>query len=129
MPFPDMIQLKKKQTNKETKQKSVIVIFTFEQLLQKSHLYSGLSGLEINEKIQSQFCDRISKFSLNLATFSRRIFTLHFHVSGLAKLNTSPQYLRVKKTLKMATDRKNATVPVFNAMFKRSNIAAKLRNN
>ena len=54
---------------------------------------------------------------------------LHFHVSELAKLNMSPQYLCVKKQLKMANDRKNATVPVFNAMFERSNIAAKLRYN
>ena len=60
------------------------------------------------------------KSSRNLATFSRRIFALHFYVSGLAKLNMSPQYLRVKKPLKMAND------PVF-GMFERSNIAAKLR--
>jgi len=39
------------------------------------------------------------------------------------KKNMSPQYLR-KKPLKMANDRKNATVPVFNAMFEKSNIAA-----
>ena len=71
------------------------------------------SGFEINEKLQSQFCDRIPKFSRNLATFSRRIFALHFYVNGLAKLNMSPQYLRVKKPLKMANDRKSATVPVF----------------
>ena len=87
------------------------------------------TGLETNEKIQSQFCDRIPKFSRNLATSSRRIFGLRFHVSGLAKLNMSPQYLRVKKPLKIANDRKNGTVPVFNAMFERSNIAAKLRRN
>ena len=80
------------------------------------------------KKIQSQF-DRIPKFSRNLATFSRRIFALHFHVSGVAKLNMSPQYLCVKKLLKMANDRKNATVPVFNAMFERSNITAKLHYN
>ena len=35
----------------------------------------------------------------------------------------------VKKPLKMANDRKNVTVPVFNSMFERSNIAAKLRYN
>ena len=87
------------------------------------------SGLKINEKLQSQFCDRIPKLSCNLSTFSRRIFVLNFHVSGLAKLNVSPQYLRVKKPLNMANDRKNATIPVFNAMFERSNIAAKLRYN
>ena len=62
------------------------------------------TGLKINEKIQSQFCDKIPKFSRNLATFSCRIFTLHFHVSGLAKLNMSLQYLCVKKLLKMAND-------------------------
>jgi len=39
------------------------------------------------------------------------------------KKNMSPQYLH-KKPLKMANDRKNATVPVFNAMFEKSNIAA-----
>ena len=37
--------------------------------------------------------------------------------------------MRVKKPLKMANDRKKATVPVFNAMFERSNIAAKLPYN
>jgi len=87
------------------------------------------TGLEINEKIQVQFCERIPKFSCNLATCSRRIFTLHFLVSGLAKQNMSPQYLHVEKLLKMANDRKNATAPVFNAMFERSNIAAKLSYN
>ena len=64
-----------------------------------------VSGIEINQKLQSQFCDRIPKFSCNLATFSHRIFALHFHVSGLAKLNMSPQYLCVKKLLKMENDR------------------------
>ena len=57
------------------------------------------AGLEINEKFQSQFCDRMPKFSRNLATFSRRIFArlfaLHFPVSGLAKQNMSPQFLCV----------------------------------
>jgi len=37
--------------------------------------------------------------------------------------------LSVKKALKMANDLKNATVPVFNAMFERGDIAAKLRYN
>ena len=35
----------------------------------------------------------------------------------------------VKKPLKMANDLKNATVPVFGAMFERGDIAAKLRYN
>ena len=39
----------------------------------------------------------------------------------------SPQYLCVKIPLKMANDRKDATVPVFNTMLERSNIAAELR--
>ena len=103
------------------------LVFTSEASISAST--RALTGLEINEKIQSQFCDRIPKFSRNLATFSRRIFALHFHVSSLAKLHMSPQYSRVKKPLKMANDRKNATVPVFNAMFERSNIGAKLRYN
>ena len=63
---------------------------------------AALSGFEINEKIQSQFRDRIPKFSRNLATLSRRIFALHFLVSGLAKQNMSLKYLCSKKPLKMA---------------------------
>jgi len=86
-------------------------------------------GLKINETIQLQFCDKIPKFSRNLATFSRRIFDLHFLVSSLAKQNMSPQYLCVKKPLKMVNDRKDTTLPVFNAMLERSNIAAELRYN
>ena len=60
------------------------------------------AGLEINEKIQLQFCKRIPKLSCNL-----------------------------EKLLKMANDQKNATAPVhvFNAMFERSNMAAKLSCN
>ena len=51
------------------------------------------TGLKINEKFQSQSCDRIPKFRHNLATFSRRVssrrifarlFPLHFPVNGLA---------------------------------------------
>ena len=57
-----------------------------------------MSGLEINEKFQSQFCDRIQKFSRTLATFSRRIFALHFPVSGLAKQNMSPQFSCVNES-------------------------------
>ena len=68
------------------------------------------SGLEINEKIQSQFCDKIRKFSRNFANFSRKI-AMHCVVSGLAK-NMSPQYLCVKKPLKMANDRRNGAVHV-----------------
>jgi len=59
----------------------------------------SVSVLEINEKIQSQFCDSIPKFSRNSATFSCRIFTLHFLVSDLAKQNMSPQFLCVKETI------------------------------
>ena len=88
-----------------------------------------VTGLKINKKIQSQFCNKIPKFSRNLATFSCRILGLHFLVSGLAKQNMSRQYLCMKKSLKMVNDRKNATVPVFNGMFERSNIAAKLHHN
>ena len=51
-----------------------------------------LPGLEINEKIQLQFCDQVQKFSQNLANFSRKIVELHYVVSGLAKQNMSPQY-------------------------------------
>ena len=47
------------------------------------------AGLEINEKIQLQFCERIPKLSCNL-----------------------------EKLLKMANDRKNATAPVFNTCLK-----------
>ena len=61
-------------------------------------LIKAYSGLKINKKFQSQFCDRIQKFSRNLANFSRRIFALHFPVSGLAKQNMSPHFLCVKET-------------------------------
>ena len=37
-------------------------------------------GLEIKEKFH--FCNWIPKFSRNLATFGRRIFALHFPISG-----------------------------------------------
>jgi len=57
------------------------------------------------------------------------MFALHFLVSGLAKKNISPQYVRVKKPLNMADDQKNATVPVFNARFERRTITAKLHYN
>jgi len=40
---------------------------------------------------------RIPKFSHNLATFARRIFALHFPISGLARQNMSPQFLCVKE--------------------------------
>ena len=63
------------------------------------------------------------KFSRNLATLSCRIFTLHFLVSGLAKQNISPQDLCVKK-LKINLKWQRT----LNAMFERSNIAAKLCN-
>ena len=83
----------------------------FENVPQKAS-YTLLAGLEINEKIQSQFCDKIRKFSRNFANFSRKIATLHCVVSGLAKKNMSPQYLCVKKPLRMANDRRNGAVHV-----------------
>ena len=89
-----------------------------------SWIHRTIAGLEIDEKIQSQICDRIPKFSCKSQNLRAAI-----SLKRLAKFNMSPQYLRVKKPLKMANDRKNATVPVFNAMFERSNIAAKLRYN
>jgi len=58
----------------------------------------------------------IKLFSRNLATFSRRIFVLHFPVRSLAKQNMSPQFLCEKKPLKMTNDRKNAIVSVFYTM-------------
>ena len=69
------------------------------------------SGLKINKKSQSQFCDEIRKFSRNFANFSRKIPALHYVVSGLAK-NMSPQYLCVKKPLKMVNDQRNGAVHV-----------------
>ena len=69
------------------------------------------SGLKINKKSQSQFCDKIRKFSRNFANFSRKIPALHCVVSGLAK-NMSPQYLCVKKPLKMVNDQRNGAVHV-----------------
>ena len=64
------------------------------------------TGLEINKKIQSQFATRY-----NFANFSRKIAALHCVVSGLAK-NMGPQYLCVKKPLKMANDRRNGAVHI-----------------
>ena len=69
--------------------------------------FDTVTGLEINEKFQSQFCDRIPRFGRNLATFNK-----------IRARNSCV----LKKPLKMANDRKNATVPVFNTMFERSNI-------
>ena len=69
--------------------------------MQEDKNISLLTGLEINEKIQSQFHDRIPNFSGNLATLSRRFFSLHFLVGSLAKQNISPQHLCVKKLVKM----------------------------
>ena len=43
------------------------------------------TGLEINEKIQSQFCDKRQKFSHNFTKFSCKIVTLNCVVSGVAK--------------------------------------------
>ena len=60
--------------------------------LEHAHLLNhedSFPGLEINEKMQSQFCE-IQKFSRN----------------------TSPQYLSVKKPLKRANDRKKGAVHV-----------------
>ena len=55
-------------------------------------------------KLTKKSSRNFAKFSRNLATLSRRIFPLNFLVSGLAKQNMSPQYLCVKKPLKMARD-------------------------
>ena len=46
----------------------------------------------------------MKKSSRNFANFSRKIAALHCVVSGLAKKNMSPQYLCVKKPLKMVND-------------------------
>ena len=62
-------------------------------------LYLYGLGLDINEKIQSQFCDKIRKLSRNYANFSHKIAALNCVVSGLAK-NMTLQYLCVKKPLK-----------------------------
>ena len=56
-------------------------------------------ALKISEKIQSQFCEKIRKFSRNFAHFSGKVLALHFVVSGLAKQNMNPQYLCLKKPL------------------------------
>ena len=56
--------------------------------LEHAHLLNhedSVPGLEINEKIQSQFCDKIQKFSHNLGNFSRKIAALRCVVSDLAK--------------------------------------------
>ena len=83
----------------------------------------SLSGLEIDEKIKSQFCGRTQ----NLVTIEQLLVTESLRCILMSavqkKKNMRLQYLR-KKPLKMANDRNNATVPVFNAMFKKSNIAA-----
>jgi len=85
-----------------------------------------LQGSKLTKNSSHNFAtgyQNIKLFSHNLATFSRRIFTLDFPVSGLAKQNMSPQFLCEKKPLKMVNDQKNAIiVPVFNTMFERSNI-------
>ena len=65
----------------------------------------SIQGSKLTEKILSQFCDRVEKFSRNFANFSRKIVELHCLVSGLAKQNMSLQYLCAKKALKMANDR------------------------
>ena len=54
------------------------------------------SGLEINEKIQSQFCDKIRKLKRNFAKFRRKIVALHCVVSGVAKYE--PTILVLKET-------------------------------
>ena len=64
-----------------------------EFLVAKKQMLVALSGLEIKEKIQSQFFDKIRKFSRNFAKFGRKIVALHCVVSGVAKQNMSPQYL------------------------------------
>ena len=54
------------------------------------------AGLEINEKIQSQFCDKIRKLKRNFAKFRRKIVALHCVVSGVAKYE--PTILVLKET-------------------------------
>ena len=64
---------------------------------QRTSNLKPFTGLEINEKVQSQFCDKIQKFSRSFANFSRKIATLHCVVSGLAK-KYEPAILVCKET-------------------------------
>ena len=77
----------------------------------KTSIIIVVSGLKINEKIQSHFAARYKNLVAIFANFSCKITALHCVVSRLAK-NMSPQYLCVKKPLKMANDQRNGAVHV-----------------
>ena len=69
------------------------------------------TGLETNEKIQSQFVTRYENLvaiSQILVAKSPRCIVL----SAVEQKNMSPQYLCVKKPLRMANDRRNGAVHV-----------------
>ena len=68
-------------------------------------------GLEISEKIQSQFATRYE----NLVAISQILVEKLPHCivsSAISQKNMSRQYLCVKKPLKMANDRRNGAVHV-----------------
>ena len=79
------------------------------------------TGLEINEKILSRFCDRIPKFSCNLATFSRRIFASLRVAFSLQRFSRT----KYEPTIVVCTEVTQPLLNLCNAMFERSNIAAK----
>ena len=82
------------------------------------------SGLEINEKFSRNFATGYQ----NLTNFSRKILMRCIFLSAVSQNKLWAPNTRVKKPLKMANDRKDATVNVFNAIFERSNIADKRYN-
>ena len=70
-------------------------MYTKTKLICSPHLqriinYCLKSRLESNEEIQSQFCDKIQKFS-------RKIVALHYFIGSVAKQNVNLQYLCLKK--------------------------------
>ena len=72
---------------------------------------STAKGLEINEKIQSNFATRYE----NLVAISQILVSKLprcIVLSAVKQKNTSPQFLCVKKLLKMANDRRNGAVHV-----------------
>ena len=64
-------------------------------------MYMYMSGLEIDEKLDLQSCDKIHvrkfNFSFNFTNFRYKVVMLQCVVSGLAKQNMSPQHLCVCK--------------------------------
>ena len=84
-----------------------------------------MQGLKLTRKP----CRNFATVFKNLVSISQilatKIVALHCVVSGLVKQNMKPQYLCVKKPLKMANDRINRVVHVPYSC----NIAAKLRYN